>query len=342
MRTVSKTFWHAISLLFFLLAAHYAQAAPSEGCGAASTFEGGAHAMSFDGLERRYLLDLPAQMSDPPPLLLALHGYTGSPEIIGAPTTADFVRTVNNLGWVLVRPASTVFVAQSPESPDAVEIASWNDLAGSQSEGMVGPLCAADAEVYPCPPECGECGPCVWASCHDDVGFIEALVDTLDARMCFDRSQKYVLGHSNGGMMAHALTCALPDLFAGGASIKGQPEIGFACTNPDAPSFIQVTGALDRTVPPDGTVADDGFFYEPSELSAEVRANTLECARGPVRRPTNAAPDVMCALWDQCPGEKRIADCIDPDGGHEWPADADHGQWGVKLIIDFWNGRGID
>ena len=332
----------ACCLFVFLIFAQCAQSQPSAGCATESTLARSAGEIVFDGVDRRYLIDLPVRGSQPPPLLLALHGYTGSPEIIGAPMTGEFVKYVIDRGLVLVRPASTEFEAEWPDTRELRPIASWNDLAGSRSEGPAGPLCEADANVYPCPPECGECGSCVWASCHDDVGFIAALIDELDEHHCFDRSKRYVLGHSNGGMMAHALTCERPDIFAGGASIKGQPQIGFACARDAAPSFIQVTGAHDRTVPPDGAVADDGFFYEPAELSAEVRASALQCARGPVIQAISDSADVECALWDQCLEGKRVADCIDPDGGHEWPADSVHGQWGIKLIIDFLTGQALD
>lgn len=349
-------------ILPLLFAWQSIQAEPSDGCGASEPLAGGEHHLRVDGIARRFLLDRPGtDLHAPPPLVLALHGYTGRPEIIGSPTNQEVVDTVTQRGWVLVRPASTVFEAQLnpatakalgvirsesewPKVPPHQRIAtvsSWNDLASSQSEGPDGPLCLAEAETYPCPPECGECGPCVWGSCHDDVGFIQALIDELDRNVCFDRTRRFVLGHSNGGMMAHAVTCQRPDLFTGGASSKGQPERGFACDNPSAPSFIQITGAQDRTVPPDGSPSSDGYFYESSFSSAAKRAEALQCARGPENVKTDIAPGLNCTSWDGCSEGKRIVDCTDPRGGHEWPGDQEAGQWGLALILGFWEGAEV-
>lgn len=352
-----------IAALFLVIFAQTAIAEPSAGCASqALSHSSGEYQIVHKGLERRYLLDLPAIERDgPPALLLALHGYTGSPEFIGAPTTEEFVSKASQAGYVLVRPASTVFTAQLnpstaktigfiadesewpelPESERRVEVASWNDLAGSKQEGPAGPICLPNADTYPCPPECGDCEACVWASCHDDVGFIQALVGHLDEQLCFDRSQRFVLGHSNGGMMAHALTCELPALFAGGASIKGQPEIGYACSNPASPPFIQITGAQDTTVPQDGGPASDGFLYETSHHSAEVRAQALECDTGAQMGLAKLDRPLDCTLWEECEAGRRVADCVDPQGGHEWPSHEPQGNWGIDLIFEFWKGSEI-
>ncbi len=349
-------------LLLLLFVWQSIQAEPSDGCGSSESLTNGEHQLVVDDIPRRFLLDQPdSRRVHPPNLVLALHGYTGRPEIIGSPTAQEVVNTVMEMGWVLVRPASTVFEtrlnaatakalgvitneSQWPRVPKRQRVAtvsSWNDLAASQSEGPAGPLCLADATVYPCPPECGECGPCVWGSCHDDVGFIKALIDELDRKVCFDRTRRYILGHSNGGMMAHAATCQLPSLFAGGASIKGQPEIGFACENPSAPSFIQVAGTQDQTVPVDGSVSSDGYLYESSMNSAAKRAEALQCLRGPLTGSARALPRVACDLWDACNDGKRVANCVDPVGGHEWPGDQVDGQWGLELILGFWDGAEV-
>lgn len=353
---------HRLVPLLFLLCPPTALGEPSAGCFAEVKPGSGEHLLTHDGLTRGYLLDhADHEGGEPPSLLLALHGYTGSPEIIGAPTTAVFVTRATASGYIVVRPASTAFMtdlnadtasamgyidsesewSQFPVDQRRVEVASWNDLAASRGTGPEGPICLPDADTYPCPPECGDCGPCVWASCRDDVGFIEALMLELDERVCFDRSRRFVLGHSNGGMLAQALTCERPNLFAGGASIKGQPEIGFACGNPQSPSFIQIAGAQDTTVPHDGVPASDGFLYETSHRSALRRAGALECRPDPRQGMAQLDRPVECTLWDQCSRGKRIADCVDPQGGHEWPGNAQQGQWGANLIFRFWSGSEI-
>lgn len=341
--------------LLLVLVSPAALAEPSAGCAGDAATPNGEHRLIMGDLVRRYLLDLPAaRAGTPPALVLALHGYTGYPETIGDPTDAVVDHARDN-GYVLVRPAGTTFDANlnantakalgvidnEAEWPDLAaaqrrtNISSWNDLAASRSDGPAGPTCLPDADTYPCPPECKECGPCVWGSCHDDVGFIRSLIEHLDRGVCFDNSRVFVLGHSNGGMMAQALTCNLPGVFAGGASIKGQPPVGYSCSDSRSPSFIQITGAEDTTVPHDGTPSSDGYLYATSHHSALARATALRCSRGPVQVEATVDHPLSCELWDQCESGKRIADCVDPDGGHEWPGGLPENQWGLDLIWGF-------
>ena len=136
----------------FVLIACSVDAEPSAGCASNTTLDTGEHELLYDNLARRYLLDLPTVSHKETPLLVALHGYTGSPESIGVPGTDEFVRTILDKGWMLVRPASTVFEAtlndktakaigvitreadwpHVPDTDRTASIASWNDLAGKR------------------------------------------------------------------------------------------------------------------------------------------------------------------------------------------------------------------
>lgn len=55
----------------------------------------------------------------------------------------------------------------------------------------------------------------------DDVGFIARVIDDLGQRASVDRRRIYVVGHSNGGMMAHRLGEALPEKIAAIVSVAG-------------------------------------------------------------------------------------------------------------------------
>ena len=54
----------------------------------------------------------------------------------------------------------------------------------------------------------------------DDVGFISALIDTLQADYAIDLDRIYVFGFSNGGQMTIRLACELNDRFAKAASVS--------------------------------------------------------------------------------------------------------------------------
>jgi len=70
----------------------------------------------------------------------------------------------------------------------------------------------------------------------DDVAFVAALVEKLTAEQISDPHRTLVAGISNGGMMAFALVCARPDLFAGIGTISaGMPKDAFASRRPTKP-----------------------------------------------------------------------------------------------------------
>lgn len=65
---------------------------------------------------------------------------------------------------------------------------------------------------------CQQFGPAV-----DDEAFLLSLIDKIDgdARLSVDRSQIYLIGHSNGAKMAHRLACKVPSKFAAIVTIAG-------------------------------------------------------------------------------------------------------------------------
>ncbi len=67
----------------------------------------------------------------------------------------------------------------------------------------------------------GHCCGSAMAENVDDVAFIAAMLDDLARRAAFDPRRVYVVGHSNGGMMAYRLAEELPDRIAAIVSVAG-------------------------------------------------------------------------------------------------------------------------
>ena len=55
----------------------------------------------------------------------------------------------------------------------------------------------------------------------DDVGFVNAMIDAVDAAYCVDPKRVYAAGFSNGGMLSNRLACELGDRVA----VSFQPSI---------------------------------------------------------------------------------------------------------------------
>lgn len=91
-------------------------------------------------------------------------------------------------------------------------------------------------------------------STADDVGFVDALIDTIQSGYNINADRIYSTGMSNGGYMSFLLACQLSDQIAAIASITGSmtPETYNAC-NPTHPTpVLQIHGDNDGTVPYSG------------------------------------------------------------------------------------------
>ncbi len=107
--------------------------------------------ISFDGLRRWYRLHLPSgyDRNAPTPLVLNFHGCTGT--ALENEYLSEMSPHADAFGYIVVYPQSTKFTEQGFGL-----VTSWNDLTCNASPGPEGPIRAADAFVYPNPPECGE------------------------------------------------------------------------------------------------------------------------------------------------------------------------------------------
>ncbi len=81
----------------------------------------------------------------------------------------------------------------------------------------------------------------------DDVGFISALIDTLQADYAIDLDRIYVFGFSNGGSMTFRLACELNDRFAKAASVSGAMTTA-SCNSAFPIPMLFMHGTADQTV----------------------------------------------------------------------------------------------
>lgn len=88
----------------------------------------------------------------------------------------------------------------------------------------------------------------------DDVAYIGGLIDDISADWPIDKSQVYLIGHSNGGFMSYRMACERADVIAGIASLAGNASSDPSKCNPTKPvSVLQLHGTADAVVPYDGS-----------------------------------------------------------------------------------------
>lgn len=91
-------------------------------------------------------------------------------------------------------------------------------------------------------------------SLHDDIEFIENLINLMMDKYSINSERIYSTGMSNGGFFSFHLACNLPASFAAVASVTGSMSYEtFDSCNPRKPTpVMQIHGSFDVTVPFEG------------------------------------------------------------------------------------------
>ena len=163
----------------------------------------------------------------------------------------------------------------------------------------------------------------------DDVGFIEALLDDLEARYPVDAERVYVTGASNGAMMTYRLACEMPERFAAAAAVMAPMTRTLAeyCAPEAQMLFLIMMGTEDQAFPFDGGApggpGGGGEVLGARETAAFWAARN-ECAGVPERHefPEIAPGDgtrVSAETYVGCANGLETVLYIIEGGGHTWP-----------------------
>ena len=129
-----------------------------------------------DGSLREYFIYVPENLNEDIDLVIGLHGYTGTPESFIRTGEADFNKFLSSKKMIGVYPVGKSFFFEGRF------FSSWNDLTGSVGEGPKGDICDIERDFYPYPPDCLKPHRCSWASCGDDIGFLEKVLDEVKSK----------------------------------------------------------------------------------------------------------------------------------------------------------------
>ena len=277
--------------------------------------------MLHDESLRTFYTYVPSDLGKDMTLVVGLHGYTGSAKTFirkGDANFNDFLEINNFIGTY---PEGKSFNANGRK------FSSWNDLAGSIGQGPKGDICDIDRDYYPFPPDCINPHRCSWASCGDDIGFIEKVIDHHKNK--YDIKSVIVIGMSNGGMLAQAIGCNLTDKVDAIINIEGMQALGMSCI-PDKPLTMVIYGAKnDTTVPPEDILASDGYFYEPMKNTVNDWKNAFNCSNSSKKQILNPAEITEEHFYD-CNDGVTITSILDHNNDHDWPKPY---KWGIDLLF---------
>jgi polyhydroxybutyrate depolymerase len=167
-----------------------------------------------------------------------------------------------------------------------------------------------------------------WASGADDVAFLRQLARDLVTLGTADPARLYLIGVSNGGMMALRMLCEAPEPFAGaGVIIASMPEtVGATCRLRRPMPVIMFNGTADPIVPYGGgelgfSGLQDGVW--PVERTATFLARGNGCTRGSKAvvasggTETGGGIKIVRLDWSACSSGRGVTLYRVERGGHQ-------------------------
>ncbi len=251
----------------------------------------GSHTLVHGGLSRTYLLYQPENLPPGAPLVIAMHGYTGSAEAIQEYSGLN--RVADAEGFVVAYPQGTV-----DDSDEA-----FFNVGYAFHDGVT----------------------------VDDVGFIRTLVATLTTDLGLDTEHVFATGLSNGGEMSYMLACQAADVFHAVASVAGVMFESYAesCEPTRAVSVLEIHGTNDSVNWYEGDPEDEGGWgpYWGTQRGIDFWAgfgslNEHDTSTLPDSDDGDGSTVVWERYWSADSAEEvwlyRVV-----GGGHDWP-----GAWG--------------
>jgi polyhydroxybutyrate depolymerase len=152
----------------------------------------------------------------------------------------------------------------------------------------------------------------------DDVAFISAVIDRLEASDGVDPGRVYVTGLSRGGMMSYRLGCAMSDRIAAIAPVSGNmATVGGSadvpCTLARPVSVLAIHGTADGVIPMGGGKVDITFSPMADVIA---RWRSLDVCE-PIPSTSVDGPSTTTS-WD-CAKGSTVSMRVVTGGWHTWP-----------------------
>jgi polyhydroxybutyrate depolymerase len=242
--------------------------------------------LPYEGINRSYLLHVPSSYnaSTPMPVVLVLHGGGGSPTGIRWTTQMNTVADAE--GFIVAYPAGTNYYPYKIPGLGLV----WND-------GMVLPKLLK----------------------ANDVGFIGAVLDKIEATYNINQQRVYAAGYSNGAFMACDLVKELPNRIAAIGLVGGITGADQIYPAPDrAVPLIDFQGVLDPYVPYNGGTGGTGLLKLDCQ-SVLTAMSSWVAHNGDLPDPIATQVINQAVMTEWGGGGADVVLWTLEDGGHTWP-----------------------
>jgi poly(3-hydroxybutyrate) depolymerase len=149
---------------------------------------------------------------------------------------------------------------------------------------------------------------------NSDVGYISALIDSVNSYYNVDLSRVYVCGFSFGGYMSHQLGCQLFNRIAAIAPVAGtiQGSTISNCLSTASPPVFYMHGTLDAVVPYSGVQNTLNFWIERNNANTSIDSVALPDID------TTDGSTIMRYNFRDSSGVARVVFYKVINGGHNW------------------------
>ena len=247
--------------------------------------------LTHDGLNRDYILYIPAVYDGTTPFPV-MFSFHG-----GGGTSMDFMNYTNDM---------------RPIADTAGFIAIYPQAAVDPSDG-------SNAWLHKAPTN------------HNDVTFIEAIIDTLNNEFSIDNNRVYACGYSEGGIFSYELGCRLNDKIAGFASVSGSmltdsfrsSYYNLGICSPSHPTAVMLIPGTSDSSPHSDYNGLAPYYMSVNEIttywSSYNNTNTNPSIYQVSNINTNDGSTVERRIWengDNCVNTEELKVI---GGGHDWP-----------------------
>ena len=208
----------------------------------------------------------------------------------------------------------------SGDAAQAVEFFGLRPLADQRGFLVVAPQGTVNSEGHAFWTASRSC--CTFeGSAVDDSDYLSRVIATVVSTQGTDPQRVYVLGHSNGGFMAHRLACEHADRVAAIASLAGALDADADCTPARPVSVLQVHGRADQTILYDGgEIGGKPYTSATRTVALWRRADGCRADPRPGARldadANVAGEDLSQTTWTACRGNTEVALWSIEDGSH--------------------------
>jgi len=200
------------------------------------------------------------------------------------------------------RPTPVVIDLHGRLGDGAQEAMLNGSIAKSDAEGFI--LVHPESATSPTSWNAGTCCDPATTDHVDDVGFISALIDQMEAQLCVDPDRVYAMGMSNGAYFSHTLACELGDRIAAIGPVAGL-LLQSPCTPARPIPSLMVNGT-----------ADPLSVYQYVAPTVQFWTDFNHCTTMQTTYQNGVA---TCVTHGGCDAGADVELCTIQDGGHQWP-----------------------